>query len=105
MRKLAQAKEVPFDILRGLGQGAMVPVGQTPTISGSTTTNSQNNPAPYRSGLGSAGQNNPAPYRSGLGSDGQNNPTPYRSGLGSAGQVPPSPSTVVRGNEAKAATP
>ena len=38
---VVNSKETPFDIFRGMGQGAMVPVGQTPTISGSTTTNTQ----------------------------------------------------------------
>ena len=36
-----QGKEVPFDVLRGLAQGAMVPVGQAPVINSSGAVNTQ----------------------------------------------------------------
>lgn len=38
---VTQGKETPFDVLRGVGQGAMVPVGQAPVINSSGATNTQ----------------------------------------------------------------
>jgi len=38
---VTQGKETPFDVLRGVGQGAMVPVGQAPVINSTGATNTQ----------------------------------------------------------------